>query len=151
VSDVWGKGGAGGVNLAKRAVDISKKPSKFQYLYGLNMPVRAKIESIAAKIYGAERVEFTKEALEDLLKIEKNKYSKLPICMAKTQFSLSDDPNLLGAPKGFNITVKKLKVSAGAGFIVAFTGDILTMPGLPKHPAAEKMDISENGKIKVLF
>jgi len=151
VSDVWGKGGAGGVNLAKRAVDISKKPSKFQYLYGLNMPVRAKIESIAAKIYGAERVEFTKEALEDLLKIEKNKYSKLPICMAKTQFSLSDDPNLLGAPKGFNITVKKLKVSAGAGFIVAFTGDILTMPGLPKHPAAEKMDISENGKIKGLF
>ena len=96
-------------------------------------------------------MEFTNESLEELVSIEKSKYSRFPVCMAKTQYSLSDDPRLLGAPKGFNITVRQVKVSAGAGFIVAFTGDIMTMPGLPKHPAAEKMDISESGKIKGLF
>jgi len=151
VSDFWGKGGAGGVILAKKAVEVVKKQSKFRYLYELNLSVRAKIETIAKKIYGADAVEFADEALRGLVEIEKNKYSRFPICMAKTQFSLSDDPRLLGAPKGFNITVRQVKVSAGAGFIVALTGDILTMPGLPKHPAAEKMDISENGKIKGLF
>jgi formate--tetrahydrofolate ligase len=151
VSDLWGKGGAGGIDLAKKSVEMIKKASKFQYLYGLNMSVREKIESIAVKIYGADRAAFTNEAIQQLAEIEKSGYSKLPICMAKTQFSLSDNPQLLGAPKGFNITVKRLKVSAGAGFIVAFTGDILTMPGLPKHPAAENMDISESGKIKGLF
>ncbi|MFH1710261.1 MAG: formate--tetrahydrofolate ligase, partial [bacterium] len=151
ISDLWGRGGAGGVNLAEKAVEMLKKPSKFRCLYGLNISVRAKIGSIAAEIYGASKVDFTDEALKDLAAIEKSKYSKFPICMAKTQFSLSDKSELLGAPKGFNITVKRLKVSAGAGFIVAFTGDILTMPGLPKHPAAENMDISESGKIKGLF
>jgi len=151
VSDLWGKGGAGGVILAKKAVEIVKKQSKFRYLYELNLSVRAKIETIAKKIYGADAVEFADEALQGLVEIEKSKYSRFPICMAKTQYSLSDDPHLLGAPKGFNITVRQVKISAGAGFIVAMTGDILTMPGLPKHPAAEKMDISENGKIKGLF
>ena len=151
ISDLWGEGGAGGVNLAKKAVKLSQKPSKFRYLYDLAIPLREKIECIAGKIYGADGVIFTKEASEDLARIEKSKYSKFPVCMAKTQYSLSDDPQLLGAPKGFKITVKHLKVSAGAGFIVAMTGDIMTMPGLPKHPAAEGMDISENGKIKGLF
>ncbi len=148
---MWRKGGAGGVKLAKMAIEMIRSPSQFKYLYELNLPVTAKIETIAKKIYGADGVVFTKEAEHDMLDIEKNGYSGLPICMAKTQYSLSDDPNLLGAPKGFNITVKKIKVSAGAGFIVAYTGDIMTMPGLPKHPAAENMDISENGKIKGLF
>jgi len=151
ISDFWGKGGAGGVILAKKAAEIVKKRSKFMYLYDLNLSVRAKIETIAKKIYGADAVKFSDEALRGLVEIEKSKYSRFPICMAKTQFSLSDNPELLGAPKGFNITVRQVKVSAGAGFIVAMTGDILTMPGLPKHPAAEKMDISENGKITGLF
>lgn len=151
VSDLWGKGGAGGVDLAKMAVEAAKRAPKFRYLYGLNAPVKQKIESIAEKIYGAGGVNFTEDALRDLAEIEKGGCSMLPICMAKTQFSLSDNPELLGAPKGFNITVKRLKISAGAGFIVAFTGDILTMPGLPKHPAAENMDISESGIIKGLF
>jgi formate--tetrahydrofolate ligase len=151
VSDLWGKGGAGGSVLAKRAVEAIKKTSKFRYLYDLKMPLKAKVETIARKIYGADGVDYTKDADKDLVEIEKSEYSGLPICMAKTQFSLSDIPELLGAPKGFNITVRRLKVSAGAGFIVAFTGDILTMPGLPKHPAAENMDISESGKIKGLF
>lgn len=151
VSDLWGKGGAGGVNLAKMAVEAAKRTPKFRYLYGLNAPVKEKIELIAEKIYGAGGVNFTEDALRDLVDIEKGGCSMLPICMAKTQFSLSDNPELLGAPKGFKITVNRLKISAGAGFIVAFTGDILTMPGLPKHPAAENMDISESGKIKGLF
>jgi len=151
VSDLWGKGGVGGVILAKKAAEIVKKQSKFRYLYSLNLSVRAKIETIAKKIYGADGVNFTNDALKELVDIEKSKYSRFPICMAKTQYSLSDDPQLLGAPKGFIITVRQVKVSAGAGFIVALTGDILTMPGLPKHPAAEKMDISENGKITGLF
>ena len=151
VSDLWGKGGAGGVNVAKKAAGIVKKQSKFRYLYDLNLSVRSKIETIAKKMYGADRVEFTNESLEELVSIEKSKYSRFPVCMAKTQYSLSDDPRLLGAPKGFNITVRQVKISAGAGFIVAMTGDIMTMPGLPKHPAAEKMDISESGKIIGLF
>lgn len=149
--DIWGKGGKGGIELAEKAVEMMKMPAKFGFLYPLNIPVREKIEKIATKIYGADGVEYTNDAIEQLADIEKSSYSKLPVCMAKTQFSLSDNPQLLGAPKGFNITVKRLKVSAGAGFIVAFSGDILTMPGLPKHPAAENMDISENGKIKGLF
>ena len=150
ISDLWGKGGAGGVDLAKKAVEMVKKPSKFRFLYGLNESVKRKIEKISTYIYGADAVEYANEARKSLMEIE-GRYCGLPICMAKTQFSLSDDPQLLGAPKGFNITVKRLKVSAGAGFIVAFTGDILTMPGLPRHPAAESMDISESGKIKGLF
>lgn len=151
ISDMWGKGGFGGVNLAKMAVKMAHSRLKFRFLYGLDLSVKAKIESIARNIYGADGVKYTKEAQDQLTALEKSKYCWLPICMAKTQFSLSDDPQLLGAPKGFNITVKQLKVSAGAGFIVAYTGDIMTMPGLPKHPAAEKMDISENGTIKGLF
>ena len=148
---MWRKGGAGGVELAKRAVKMTNGSSQFRFLYGSDLPVAEKIEAIAKKIYGAGAVVFTKGADHDILELEKNGYSNLPVCMAKTQYSLSDDPDLLGAPKGFNITVKRLRVSAGAGFIVAYTGDIMTMPGLPKHPAAENMDISENGKIKGLF
>jgi formate--tetrahydrofolate ligase len=151
VSDLWGKGGAGGVDLAKMAVEAAKRTPKFRYLYGLDTSIKAKIEKIATEIYGADKVEYEGEALKELEEMEKGGYSKLPICMAKTQFSLSDNPELLGVPKGFKITVKRLKISAGAGFVVAFTGDILTMPGLPKHPAAENMDISESGIIKGLF
>ena len=151
VSDLWGKGGKGGLELAKMAVEAIKKPSKLSYLYDIKEPIKLKIEKIATKIYGADGVRLTDEAKTDLDTIENNGYSGLPVCMAKTQFSLSDNPDLLGAPKGFNITVKKLRISAGAGFIVAYTGDIMTMPGLPKHPAAESIDISANGKIKGLF
>jgi len=151
VSDFWGKGGKGGVELAKMAVKAAQKRSNFEVLYSLDETIGSKIEKIAKIIYGADGVVYTDLASKELENIEKNGYTKLPICMAKTQFSLSDNPELLGAPKGFNITVKKLKVAAGAGYIVAFTGDIMTMPGLPKHPAAEKIDILANGKITGLF
>ncbi len=150
-SDLWARGGAGGTKLAGMAVEGSKKPSKFGYLYGVDEPIRTKIEKIATRIYGAEGVDYSEEALKDIVGMEGMDCGMLPVCMAKTQFSLSDDPKLLGAPKGFRIRVKKLRVSAGAGFIVAYTGDIMTMPGLPKHPAAEKIDILANGKIKGLF
>lgn len=151
VSDLWGRGGFGGVELAKMVIASSKKASKFVPIYQLNETVEDKIGKIAKLIYGADGVLFSGGAKSELEGIENSGYSKLPICMAKTQFSLTDNPELLGAPKGFKITVKRLKVSAGAGYIVAYTGDIMTMPGLPKHPAAENMDISANGKIKGLF
>jgi len=151
VSEVWEKGGRGGVELAKKVVELSGKKSKLQLLYKVDESIKEKLEKIATKIYGAEGVEFTSEADRDLREIEQLKLDKLPICVAKTQSSLSDDPKKLGRPKGFKITVKRLRVSAGAGFIVAYTGDIVTMPGLPKEPAAEKMDITEDGTITGLF
>jgi formate--tetrahydrofolate ligase len=151
VSDMWGKGGAGGKELADKVIEMTKQHSEFSYLYGTKESIRGKIEAIAKKIYGADRVEYTNDSLNDLVSIEHNFKHDMPVCMAKTQFSLTDDPQLLGAPKGFAITVRKLRVSAGAGFIVAYTGDIMTMPGLPKHPAAEKIDILADGEIKGLF
>jgi formate--tetrahydrofolate ligase len=149
--DIWGKGGKGGLELAKLALSTLKKASKFRFLYQNSDPIRLKIEKIAKVIYGADDVDFSHDAISQISDIEKGPYSKLPICMAKTQFSLTDNPELLGAPKGFNIHVKRLKVSAGAGFIVAYTGDVMTMPGLPSHPAAENIDISASGEITGLF
>lgn len=151
VSDLYRKGGKGGIELARAVVKACRTNTKFAPLYPLDTSVRDKIWSISSAIYGADGVEYSNEALADLVRIEKSGYGGLPICMAKTQFSLSDDSSLLGVPRGFKLHVKTLKVSAGAGFIVAFTGDIMTMPGLPKRPAAERMDIQANGRIKGLF
>jgi formate--tetrahydrofolate ligase len=151
VSEVWEEGGKGGKDLAEAVIDLCKQKSKFKYLYDLKSSLREKIEAIAKNIYGADGVNFTDGALQDIERLEKIGISDLPICMAKTQYSLSDSSKVYGRPKGFKITVRELKPSAGAGFVVAYTGAIMTMPGLPLHPAAEKMDISEDGKIKGLF
>ena len=152
VSDVWAKGGKGGKELGDQVIRISGNQGKdFNYLYDLNLPIREKIETIAAKIYGADGVNFTDDALQGLENLERIGMSNVPVCIAKTQYSLSDDPKVYGCPRGFKITIRELKPSAGAGFIVAYAGSIMTMPGLPKHPAAENMDINEEGKIKGLF
>jgi formate--tetrahydrofolate ligase len=124
---------------------------RFSYLYNLKLPLKEKIETIAKKIYGADGVIFTPEAETDLARLKKIGFTDVPVCIAKTQYSLSDDAKLLGRPKGFEITIRELKPSAGAGFVVAYAGSILTMPGLPAHPAAENMDITEEGKITGLF
>jgi formate--tetrahydrofolate ligase len=151
VSDVWKNGGKGGKELAKAVMEACKQKSKFKYLYDAKAPIKEKIETIAKKIYGSDGVNYTEGALADIEKLEMVGLSSLPICMAKTQYSLSDNKDAYGRPKNFKITVRELKPSAGAGFVVAYCGAILTMPGLPKHPAAENMDISEDGKIKGLF
>ncbi|MBO8159524.1 formate--tetrahydrofolate ligase [Thermosyntropha sp.] len=151
VSQVWAKGGAGGEELARKVIAAAEKPSNFKFLYDVDMPVKAKIEKIATEIYGAKGVVYTPNANKVIAKIEELGYGNLPICMAKTQFSLSDDPNLKGRPSGFEITIRDAKVSAGAGFIVAYAGEIMTMPGLAKVPAAEKIDILPNGEIVGLF
>ena len=151
ISEVWAKGGAGGKELAEKVMQAMAKENNFHFIYDVNDDVETKITRIAAKIYGASGVEFTKQAQKDLAEIKRLGFEKMPVCMAKTQYSLSDDPAKLGRPRDFHITVREIKISAGAGFLVAMTGSILTMPGLPKVPAAEKMDIDENGKITGLF
>ncbi len=151
LSEVWAKGGEGGLELADKVIEATKKENHFHYIYDVEESIPAKIEKIAKTIYGADGVDFTKAARKQLAEIESLGLDKMPVCMAKTQYSLSDDPAKLGRPTGFRITVRELRVSAGAGFIVALTGNILTMPGLPKHPAAENMDIDANGKITGLF
>lgn len=151
VSQVWAKGGAGGEDLARKVIAAAEKPSNFKFLYELDMPVKAKIEKIATEIYGAKGVIYTPTAEKNIAKIEELGYGNLPICMAKTQFSLSDNPNLKGRPTGFEITIREAKVSAGAGFIVTYAGEIMTMPGLAKVPAAEKIDILPSGEIVGLF
>lgn len=151
LSEVWAKGGEGGVALAKEVVELCEKDNDFEFAYDVDLSIEEKIEAIAKKIYRADGVNFTKDAKKEIADLEKLGFGKMPICMAKTQYSFSDDPNLKGAPSGFEITVKKVKVSAGAGFIVALTGDIMTMPGLPKVPAAEKIDVDNTGKISGLF
>lgn len=151
LSEVWAKGGKGGVELAKKVEAAIAKPKNFKFMYDVNQTIPEKINAIAKTIYGADGVDFTAEARKQLKEIEDLGFDKMPICMAKTQYSLSDDETKVGRPSGFNITVRELKVSAGAGFIVALTGNILTMPGLPKKPAAENMDIDENGIITGLF
>ncbi|ADD03288.1 Formate--tetrahydrofolate ligase [Thermoanaerobacter italicus Ab9] len=151
VADVWEKGGEGGIELAEKVVKACSMPSDFRVLYDEILPIKDKLHKIATEIYGADGVEYTASALKDIANIERLGLDKMPITIAKTQYSLSDDPKLLGRPKGFKITVRELRVSKGAGFIVALTGDIMTMPGLPKHPAAENIDIDENGKITGLF
>jgi len=152
VSEVWAKGGEGGIELAENLLEVlQKEQAEFKLLYENDMTIKQKIETIVTKIYGGKGVVYSKEAEQSIYKFNQHGYSKLPICMAKTQYSLSDDPSLLCRPKDFTVTVRHIKVSAGAGFIVALTGNVMTMPGLPKNPAAENMDIDEEGKIKGLF
>ncbi|HHU22351.1 MAG TPA: formate--tetrahydrofolate ligase [Clostridiales bacterium] len=151
LSEVWAKGGEGGVELAKEVVRLCELPNDFEYCYDINTGIMEKLEAIAKRVYRADGVELVGNAPKQLKQLLDLGFDKLPICMAKTQYSITDDPTKLGAPDGFKITVRNLKVSAGAGFIVALTGDIMTMPGLPKVPAAEKIDVDENGLISGLF
>ena len=152
LSEVWGKGGEGGIEMAKKLVEVAeRKTSNFKPLYDVNESIKAKIEKIAKEIYGADGVDFTKSCQKTIANIEKMGFDKMPICMAKTQYSFSDDPNLLGRPSGFRITVRDIRISAGAGFLVALTGDVMTMPGLPKVPAANNIDILPSGEIVGLF
>ena len=151
LSEVWAKGGEGGKALAEEVVRLCEEPNNFSFVYDLDQSVKEKLEAIAKKVYHADGVVLTDNALKQLAQIEALGFDKLPICMAKTQYSFSDDATKLGAPEGFEITVRNLKIAAGAGFIVALTGDIMTMPGLPKVPSAEKIDVDDEGRITGLF
>ena len=151
LSEVWAKGGEGGKALATEVVRLCEQPNDFHQSYELESSIMDKLTAICTKIYHADGVQLVGNAVKQIKQIEELGFGNLPICMAKTQYSFSDDPSLLGAPKGFTVTVRNLKVCAGAGFIVALTGDIMTMPGLPKVPAAEKIDVDENGVISGLF
>ena len=152
LSDVFAKGGEGGIDLAKEVIALADSgESKFAPIYPLEMSLKGKIETIAKEIYGADGVNYTKEADKALKEFEDLGYGNLPICMAKTQYSFSDDPALLGRPSGFKITIRNCRIAAGAGFIVVLTGDVMTMPGLPKVPAAEKIDVTDDGVISGLF
>ncbi len=151
LSEVWAKGGEGGKALAEEVVRLCEQPNDFRQSYELDGTIEEKLNAICKRIYHADGVQLVGSAVKQAKQLTELGYDKLPICMAKTQYSFSDDPTLLGAPKGFTVTVRNLKVSAGAGFIVALTGDIMTMPGLPKVPAAEKIDVDASGKISGLF
>jgi len=154
LSEVWGKGSSGGIELAEeiiRVIDENKNNTEFRFAYDNNLPIKDKIEAIAKKIYGADGVDYTGNALKQIKEIEDLGYGNIPVCIAKTQYSLSDDAAKLGRPEGFRITVRNIKPAIGAGFIVALTGDIMTMPGLPKKPAAEQIDVDRTGKIHGLF
>jgi formate--tetrahydrofolate ligase len=152
LSEVWSNGGEGGVKLAEKVVEVAESgKANFKPLYDLELPAVEKIELIAKEIYGADGVEFSAKALKDIAKFEEDGVGHLPICMAKTQYSLSDNPKLLGRPTGFTVGIREVKASVGAGFLVALTGDIMRMPGLPKVPSANKIDILENGEILGLF
>ncbi len=152
ISEVWEKGGEGGVELASKVLEtLEKKESQFKVLYEDSLPLKEKIETIASEIYGAGGVTYTAAALKELQNLEKLGFGELPVCMAKTQYSLSDDPMLLGRPVGFTMHVREVYVSAGAGFVVVLTGAVMTMPGLPKKPAAHQIDVDDNGKITGLF
>ena len=152
--EVFAKGGDGGVDLANKIVDVidnNDGSGSFKPIYDEKMPIKDKISAIAEKIYGADGVEYSAKAEREISRLTELGFDKLPVCMAKTQYSLSDDPKKLGRPSGFKITVREVRVSAGAGFVVALTGDVMTMPGLPKEPAANRMDIDSDGKITGLF
>ena len=151
LSEVWGKGGEGGIELAKEVVRLCEEPNDFSFAYEQDLPIKDKIEAIVKKIYHGDGVNFTANAEKQIKTLTELGYDKMPICMAKTQYSFSDDQTKLGAPRGFTVTVRNVKVSAGAGFLVALTGEIMTMPGLPKVPAAERIDVDETGKISGLF
>ena len=151
LSEVFGKGGDGGVELAKKVVEACEKPSDFKPLYPDELTVKEKIDAIAKNIYGAARVNYTTQAEKAIAEVQKLGADKMPVCIAKTQYSLSDDPTLLGAPKDFEITVRNVSLSNGAGFVVVYTGDIMTMPGLPKAPAAHNIDVNGDGEITGLF
>ena len=151
LSEVWAKGGEGGRALAEEVLRLCDEPSDFRFAYELDEPLAKKVEDIATRVYHADGVDFAPKAVRMLRQLEEQGFGGLPVCMAKTQYSFSDDPKLLGAPEGFRITVRDLRVSAGAGFVVALTGDIMTMPGLPRVPAAEKIDVTPDGRITGLF
>lgn len=151
LSTVWADGGAGGLELAKEVVKIADGENDFSFAYEDDLTIKQKIEAVATKIYGADGVDYTSEAEEQIRNLERQETSAFPVCIAKTQYSFSDDPKKLGAPKGFRITVRSVTASAGAEFLVVLTGNVLTMPGLPKRPAAENVDLDENGKITGLF
>ena len=151
LSEVWAKGGEGGEELAREVVRLCEEPSDFRYAYELDGTLAEKIDAIARRVYHADGVDFAPAASRQLAQLEEQGFGGLPICMAKTQYSFTDDPKRLGAPEGFRITVRSVRVSAGAGFVVALTGDIMTMPGLPKVPAAEKIDVTPDGRITGLF
>ena len=151
LSEVWAKGGEGGKALAEEVVRLCEQPNDFKFSYDADASIENKLDTICKRVYHADGVTLTAQAKKQARQLTELGFGELPICMAKTQFSFSDDPALLGAPRGFRVTVKEMKVNAGAGFIVAKTGDIMTMPGLPKVPAAEKIDIDENGRITGLF
>ncbi len=151
MSEVFAKGGNGGTELAEKVIAAADKPSDFRFIYDDDLSIKEKINAVATKIYGADGVTYTTQAIKALADIEKLDTAKLPVCIAKTQYSLSDDPSLLGKPEGFTVTVRDIRLSNGAGFVVVYTGDIMTMPGLPKVPAAEKIDVDSSGKINGLF
>ena len=151
LSEVWAKGGEGGRALAEEVLRLCDEPSDFHFAYELDEPLAKKVEDIATRVYHADGVDFAPKAARMLRQLEEQGFGGLPVCMAKTQYSFSDDPKRLGAPEGFRITVRDLRVSAGAGFVVALTGDIMTMPGLPRVPAAEKIDVTPDGRITGLF
>ena len=150
LSEVWAKGGNGAIDLANKVILETEKENNFHFLYDVNDTIKNKIKAIATKVYGAAEVEYSQEAKNQIVRMKRLGLDKLPICMAKTQYSLSDNPKLLGRPSNFNITIREIKPSAGAGFLVALTGDIMTMPGLPKEPAGSKMDVVD-GKVVGLF
>lgn len=151
LSEVWAKGGEGGKALAEEVVRLCEEPNEFEFCYADEATLAEKIEAVATRIYHADGVDFTAAAKKEIALLEELGFGGMPVCMAKTQYSFSDDQKKLGAPRNFRIMVRKVKVSAGAGFVVALTGDIMTMPGLPKHPAAERIDVDETGKITGLF
>ena len=151
VSDLWEKGGEGGKDLASAVVKAADERSDFRFLYPLEMPIKEKIETIATKIYGAKDVSYSQTALDKIDRFTEAGYGKLPICMAKTHLSLSHDPDLKGAPKGFTLPIKDIRASIGAGFLYPLCGEMRTMPGLPSVPAGTKMDITDDGKITGLF
>lgn len=151
LSEVWAKGGRGGIELAKEVVRLCEKENGFTFAYDTEDPIETKLNDIARRIYRADAAILTPNARKQMAELEAMGFGRLPICMAKTQYSFSDDQTMLGAPRGFSITVRNIKVSAGAGFLVALTGDIMTMPGLPKAPSAERIDVDENGRISGLF
>lgn len=151
LTDVWGRGGAGGEALAKEVIRLSEGRSTMEFVYDTNLPIKEKIEAIAARVYSADGVEFAPKALKEMKNLESLGYGNLPVCMAKTQYSLTDNAKLLGRPRGFKISIRDITASVGAGFLVALAGDIMKMPGLPKVPAAEKIDVDENGSISGLF
>jgi formate--tetrahydrofolate ligase len=150
LSDVFAKGGEGGVELAKAVIDACEQPSNFKPIYDLDLSIEQKIEAVAKKIYGASEVIFTDAAKKNIADI-RGLSENMPVCIAKTQYSLSDNPELLGRPEGFAITIRAVTLSNGAGFAVALAGSIMTMPGLPKAPAAERIDVTESGDIVGLF
>lgn len=152
LAQVWEKGGKGGIDLANKVLEtLENKESKFKPLYDTKLPIKEKIETVVKEIYGADGVNYSPEAQKAIAKIEDMGYGNLPVCMAKTQYSLSDDKDKLGRPEGFEISIRDVYISAGAGFVVVLTGNVMTMPGLPKHPAAYDIDVTDDGKITGLF